>query len=221
LGDNGTPANADWKAESNQAEARFGGDYASGPDKGSAGTAGDVNGDGYDEFMIGSLLYDMPEINEGAVFMWYGSASGLNEGENGNPSNAAWMVESNQTGAWLGTAVGTAGDINDDGYDEVMMSAGFYNYEGANDSGLVVLWFGREEGLHGSATVNDYDWMDVPPSCYDCLFGWSLSTAGDVNNDQADDIIIGAQNYSNSYAGLAVVWHGVPRDRLYLPLIVK
>lgn len=221
LGDNGTPANADWKAESNQADAGFGGDYASGPDKGSAGTAGDINGDGYDEFMVGSLLYDNPEINEGAVFMWYGSPSGLNEGANGNPSNAGWMVESNQAGAWLGTAVGTAGDFNDDGYDEVMMSAGFYDYDGANDSGLVVLWFGSEEGLHASATVGDYDWMNVPPDYYDCLFGWSLSSAGDVNDDHADDIIIGAQNFMNNYAGGAAAWYGTPRERLYLPMIVK
>lgn len=218
---NGTPTNADWKAESNQADARFGGDFANGPDKGSAGTAGDINGDGYDEFMIGSLLYDNPEINEGAVFMWYGSGSGLNGGVDGDPSNAGWMIESNQDGAWLGTAVGTPGDINDDGYDDVMMSAGFYNYEGVTDSGLVVLWFGSEEGLHNSATVGDYDWMNVPPSCTDCLFGWSLSSAGDVNGDHVDDLMIGAQNSGNSYAGLAAVWHGVPRDRIYLPMIVR
>ncbi|HNW09331.1 MAG TPA: Ig-like domain-containing protein, partial [bacterium] len=57
----GTPANADWQAESNQATANFGNSVAS---------AGDVNNDGYDEVIVGAYYYDNVESNEGAVFVF-------------------------------------------------------------------------------------------------------------------------------------------------------
>ena len=61
----------------------------------SVATAGDVNGDGYADVIVGAPYYNAPTTNEGAAFVWHGSANGVNDDVNGDPTNAAWMVESN------------------------------------------------------------------------------------------------------------------------------
>ncbi len=219
-----TTENADWAAESNQLGASFSCHHMSGPDNGCVATAEDINGDGYDDLLIGSSNYDHPdgEGDEGAVFMWYGSATGLNEGVHGDPDNAEWVVETTQESARLGTGVSRAGDFNGDGRDDVMMSAFLYDYNGVIESGLVVMWWGSEEGLHHTATVEDYDWMNAPPYG-NSAFGWVISDAGDVNGDGADDIIVGAPYTDGTLAdaGLAAVWYGITEELIYLPMIVR
>ena len=107
----GTTTNADWQAESNQAEAYLGNPVAS---------AGDVNNDNYDDIIVGASNYDNVESNEGGVFVWYGSATGL--GESGTPANADWQAESNQATAYFGNSGASAGDVNNDGYDELLLA---------------------------------------------------------------------------------------------------
>ncbi len=127
LGESGTPANAGWQAESNQAEAGLGNPVAS---------AGDVNNDNYDDIIVGASNYDNVESNEGAVFVWYGSATGL--GESGTPANADWQAESNQATAYLGYSVASAGDVNNDGYDEVIVGAYYYDNVESNEGAVFV-----------------------------------------------------------------------------------
>ena len=127
LGESGTPANADWQAESNQAEAYLGNPVAS---------AGDVNNDNYDDIIVGASNYDNVESNEGVVFVWYGSATGL--GESGTPANADWQAESNQATAYLGYSVASAGDVNNDGYDEVIVGAYYYDNVESNEGAVFV-----------------------------------------------------------------------------------
>ncbi len=76
-------------------------------------TAGDVNGDGYSDVIIGASGYDSGQTDEGKAFVWYGSSTGL--GVNGTPGNADWTAESDQDSARFG-AGSTTGDINGDGY---------------------------------------------------------------------------------------------------------
>jgi hypothetical protein len=132
------------------------------------------------------------------------------------------VVETTQESARLGTGVSKAGDFNGDGRDDVMMSAYLYDYNEVPNSGLVVMWYGREEGLHNTASVEDYDWMNAPPYG-GSAFGWVLSNAGDVNGDGADDIIVGAPYHDGDLTdvGTAVVWYGNSLAYLYLPMIVK
>lgn len=82
--------------------------------------AGDVNGDGFDDVLVGADEWSNPEHWEGKVFLFYGSNSG--------PSTAPdWGFESNSLDARLST-VARAGDINGDGYDDVVVGA--FQYSG-------------------------------------------------------------------------------------------
>ncbi len=78
--------------------------------------AGDVNGDGYDDGIVGAPDYSNGQSGEGAVFVYYGSPSGLKEQHD-------WMVESNQANAAIGRSVATAGDVNGDGFDDIIIGA--------------------------------------------------------------------------------------------------
>ncbi|MCF8342654.1 MAG: integrin alpha, partial [Chitinophagaceae bacterium] len=83
--------------------------------------AGDVNGDGYSDVIVGSPNYYMGQTNDGAAFVYHGSASGIN-------TTAASRLESNQGGGTnFGSSVSGAGDVNGDGYSDVIVGAN--NYE--------------------------------------------------------------------------------------------
>src|SRR5262249_60329792 len=82
---------------------------------GAVAGAGDVNGDGYADIIVGASNFDNPEVNEGRVFVFMGSAAG--------PAGAPWTAESNQDSALFGFAVAGAGDVNGDGYDDIVVGA--------------------------------------------------------------------------------------------------
>jgi len=81
---------------------------------------GDINGDGYDDVIIGASWYDNGEQNEGLAFVYFGSASGL--------MNApGWIGEGNQADAHFGSCVAGAGDVDGDGDAEILVGAGEYD----------------------------------------------------------------------------------------------
>ena len=101
---NGT---ADARIESNQADAQLGYSVAG---------AGDVNGDGFADVIVGAQQYDLGQLNEGAAFIYFGSAGAFNV-------TADAQLESNQEGAQLGTSVAGGGDVNGDGFADVLVGA--------------------------------------------------------------------------------------------------
>jgi hypothetical protein len=141
----------------------------------SVGTAGDVNGDGYSDIIVGAYGVDK-------AYVFHGSDAGLS-------ATAAWTFESESTGYYFGRSVGTAGDVNNDGYSDVIVGA--YLEEKA------YVFHGSEGGLSVSAA-----WAaeSVQPGAY---FGFSVGTAGDVNNDGISDVIVGTY-----LEGKAYVFHG-------------
>jgi hypothetical protein len=96
-----------WTAEINQDFAFFG--Y-------SVATAGDVNGDGYSDVLVGAYPYDNGQTDEGRAYLYLGSASGLS-------ASATRTAEGNQDNAYFGISVASAGDVNGDGYSDVAGSA--------------------------------------------------------------------------------------------------
>ena len=183
----GLSPTANWMAESNQTEANLG--Y-------SVTTAGDVNGDGYADVIVGAWLYDRGETNEGRVFAFYGSATGLD-------LTAAWTAEGNQSDARFGFAVSTAGDVNDDGYADVIVGALYYDNGESNE--------GRAYVYHGSATgLNSMPTWIAESNQAEAFFGISVAAAGDVNGDSYADVIVGAVHFDHGEGdeGLVFVYHG-------------
>ncbi|MBN2483307.1 MAG: FG-GAP repeat protein [Candidatus Omnitrophica bacterium] len=177
----------DWTYESNYANAYLGVDI---------GTAGDVNNDGYSDVMVGAYAYSNGEVNEGAAFSFYGSASGLSLVPN-------WQTESNQANAWYGYFVDTAGDVNGDGYSDVIVSAPLYD-NGENDEGMTFLYQGGSSGLSSVA-----DWTGESNQA-NAHFSTPASFAGDVNGDGYSDVIIAAPDFTNGQVqeGQVYVYYG-------------
>jgi hypothetical protein len=172
-----------WQVEGDREEAYFG-RYAS--------TAGDVNGDGYSDVLIGSSAYDLPDTNCGKVWAFYGSAEGLH-------TEPDWTASGDRPLASFGGEVSPAGDVNGDGYQDVMIgSAGRVNDDGTR--GRVYVYYGSSSGLSGPAWTQDCD------SALNTMYGAHLGTAGDVNGDGFDDVIISAYIYPGEPSRRGRAW---------------
>ncbi|MFZ1785203.1 MAG: FG-GAP-like repeat-containing protein [Ferruginibacter sp.] len=183
-GINTTAANS---VESNQLNAQMGI---------SAASAGDVNGDGYSDVIVGAYFYDSGETDEGAAFIYHGSATGIN-------TTAAAFVQSNQANAFMGVSVASAGDVNGDGYSDVIVGA--YEYDnGESNEGAAFIYHGSVTGINTTAAAF------VQSNQANANMGSSVASAGDVNGDGYSDIIVGAWTYFNFAinAGAAFVYHG-------------
>jgi hypothetical protein len=159
-------------------------------------TAGDVNGDGYSDVIVGAYWYDNGQTDEGRAFVYYGSASGLSDAPD-------WTAESDQASAYFGRSVGTAGDVNGDGYSDVIVGAFTYDNAQANE-GRAFLYNGSAAGLSRTP-----DWTAEPDQA-SAHFAISVETAGDVNGDGYADAIAGAYVYDNGQTseGRAFLYNG-------------
>jgi len=193
-GENGTPANADWIAESNKptgTDSRYFGLRV--------GTPGDVNGDGYNEIIVSSPERSNPTFAEGVVFLWNGSADGLNGGVNGTPENPAWLGESNEWGYGYGYINGKPADVNGDGYGDVIVGCLFYG----GGYGATLAYFGSETGLGDTGNLTNYDWMVTAPQNEDfrnARFSELSGSVGDANGDGIQDIVIATGYWKENVA---------------------
>lgn len=146
--------------------------------------AGDVNNDGYDDVLIGANWYENGEATEGAVFLYLGAATGLGE-------TAVWHYESNEAGANLGTAVAGGGDINNDGYADILVGAPRMNHGETADTGAVLLFLGSVTGPAAQP-----DWTAFGPHT-DSWFGKAVAFAGDTNQDNYTDMLVGVPHFNN------------------------
>jgi hypothetical protein len=179
-----TPA---WTGEGDQAEGRYATAVAS---------AGDVNGDGFDDVIVGMPLWDFVQLDEGRALVYHGSVTGLSSG-------IAWAAEIDQDVAHFGAAVASAGDVNGDGYDDVVVGAPYYdNFQ--VDDGRAFVFLGSASGLGTSPSSS------VRGGVAGARLGSSVAGAGDVNGDGYDDVIIGVPRYTNGQAheGRAVLYLG-------------
>jgi len=186
--------------EGNQSNSWFGFSVAS---------AGDVNGDGHDDVIVGAPHYDASLSNQGRVFVFHGSASGVD-------STPDWSAEVAQQGANLGQSVSSAGDLNGDGYDDVVVSAPLYDSYMVSDWGRAFVAYGSASGLGSlSAGFDEGHTSTSAPT-----FGGCVSKAGDVNGDGYDDVIVGVPGYSPvgvHWAGAAFVYNGSPAGLVLTP----
>ncbi len=146
---------------------------------------GDVNGDGYDDILIGDYGNDSVATDAGMVHVFYGSASGIQ-------IDNRWNATGNGTkDDRFGSSVSFAGDVNGDGYDDILVGEPRFGEVGDNE-GRTYLFLGSATGP--SAT---WDWNTTGGYAL-AQYGGSVSGSGDVNGDGYDDVVIGAsRNRSN------------------------
>ncbi|MFA6027310.1 MAG: hypothetical protein WC752_00005, partial [Patescibacteria group bacterium] len=163
-------------------------------------SAGDVNGDGYNDFLIGVPNNDTGASNTGAAYLIYGKS----EKYSGTTSLGALGSDSAKFyGVTAGDSVGyspaTAGDVNNDGYDDFFVDT--QDIAGSN-AGAVYLIYGKSEKYSGITALTALGGNGVKyfGEAVNDSAGYSSSTAGDVNNDGYADVIIGA--FTNAGGGV-------------------
>lgn len=144
---------------------------------------GDFNGDGYSDAAVSE-----PEYSNGTVYVFMGSSAGLS-------TTASMVVSGSTTGERNGYSL-AAGDWNHDGYMDLVAGNLYRNTYGAAD-----IYYGSASGL-SSANKSSIDLISSFQK-----FANSAASAGDVNNDGYEDLILGHYE-AGSYYGRAWIYNG-------------
>jgi Ca2+-binding RTX toxin-like protein len=160
----------------------------------SVSSAGDVNGDGFDDVIVGAYLADPQGGNSGASYVVFGKATGnavdlwaLN-GSNG------FQLSGDAASDFSGLAVSGAGDVNGDGYDDLLVGAPGADPNGLS-SGATYVVFGKATAFTSTVLLSGLDATSgfrLAGVAASDDAGRSVSAAGDVNGDGFDDLMVGA-----------------------------
>ena len=140
---------------------------------GKIASAGDLNGDGFADLLIGNP-WEQDEFElEGKVYIFYGSASG--------PADSADIIIDNPLpadNARFGAAVDGIGDFNGDGYNDIVVGSEQFD-------GFAAVYVGSSQGILTEPSIILKE---------QSTFGWSLSHVGDIRGDGANYFVVGEQN---------------------------
>ncbi|SEQ52200.1 FG-GAP repeat protein [Nitrosomonas ureae] len=176
--------------------------------------AGDVNGDGFGDVIIGARGADSNGNYSGSSYVVFGKASGFDatmdlsglDGSNG------FRLDGEVASDYSGHSVSSAGDINGDGFDDVIVSA-FGADPNGDRSGSSYVVFGRASGFDAVMNLSTLDGnigFRLDGEAALDFSGRSVSSAGDVNGDGLDDVIISADYASpnGNWSGSSYVVFG-------------
>jgi len=158
--------------------------------------AGDVNGDGIDDLLIGAYRADPNGSDSGASYVVFGRSTAFASAIDlsGLDGSSGFRLDG-VTGDQSGRSVSGAGDVNGDGIDDLLIGARFADPNGG-DSGASYVVFGRSTAFASAIDLSGLDGSSgfrLDGTTAGDLAGGSVSAAGDVNGDGVDDLLIGAR----------------------------
>ncbi|RYF90698.1 MAG: hypothetical protein EON95_16460, partial [Caulobacteraceae bacterium] len=176
--------------------------------------AGDINGDGFDDVIIGAWLASPNGTQSGASYVVFGSDAGFGSGINlaSLDGNNGFQIRGAAAGDRSGDSVSSAGDVNGDGFDDLIVGAWRADADYYNSGASYVVFgdasFGAAIELSALDGSNGFRIGGARPGDFS---GCSVASAGDVNGDGVDDLIIGAYGATRSggsFAGASFVVFG-------------
>jgi VCBS repeat-containing protein len=180
----------------------------------SVASAGDVNGDGFDDVIVGAIGVDSGGENSGASYVVFGKAGGFAPSIDLSSLDGAtgFRLDGEAALDFSGHSVASAGDVNGDGFDDLIVGANSAD-PGGNYSGASYVVFGKGGGWASTLDLSTLDGktgfrLDGTEG-FD-RNGTSVASAGDVNGDGFDDVIVGANGADpgGSYSGASYVVFG-------------
>ena len=165
----------------------------------SVAMAGDVDNDGFNDLLVGEPFFssnpaDPNQQKEGRVVLYKGSATGLR-------NTASWSVEADVNEAWMGSDVNTAGDVNGDGFTDIIVGAKLFTDNDPNSgspqyAGRAYVFLGANTPA-GLQTTPAWTYTGTQTGVN---AGDRVAGVGDVNCDGLDDVAVGVPRYSYSDA---------------------
>src|SRR5262245_44455283 len=146
------------------------------------GSAGDVNGDGFADLIVGADLADVNGNDSGVSYVVFGKASGFaaNIDLSALDGTSGFRLSGAPAGARSGFSVGSAGDVNGDGFADVIV--------GALGAGASYVVFGQASGFAANIDLSS---LDGTTGFKLSGAGFSVASAGDFNGDGFADLIVG------------------------------
>lgn len=159
----------------------------------SASDAGDVNGDGFDDIVVGSIGDSPAGDMAGYAHIYFGGVD--------MDTIHDVVMYGEEARDHFGCSVSGAGDVNKDGCSDVVIGAYAHDIPGPENSGRAYIYFGSDSMDSSPDIIMDAD------GYWDAALGKSVSVAGDINKDGYSDVIVGAPS-TYGYNGIAYMYLG-------------